>query len=335
MVGDDWDHPDSNYLNPTEWLDKSPYQLIQGIFKGLIERAFDRCQNYITQKLHTYLQIYWENQQINLEAFQSDRIVHLQESFYYTFLTLLSQKQRFEKEFPNFVDIGMIRIDAQNLRQQIVSSPQLILQEFYKFLPKRLKAQNDELQEWMSQTIGLLKNKAPNIDEFVKKKNELIRVQREVAYYRKRVRNIQTVLTIWDEFKLDFDKDIRNEIMNTLALQKRLDVNIVATEEMADHNLERYCKDFNAVLIPQLEMTSQTIDLQIQDKKFFSLELDVGAAIAELTLIEGEFRALEEKAVLYCHYEASLGMQKSEFEYINNMKLDLSLKLSMWRSLQE
>jgi dynein heavy chain len=27
MVGDGWEHPDSNYLNPSEWLESSPNEM--------------------------------------------------------------------------------------------------------------------------------------------------------------------------------------------------------------------------------------------------------------------------------------------------------------------
>ena len=33
MVGEDWEHPDSNYLNPQDWLDASPFETFSGLVR--------------------------------------------------------------------------------------------------------------------------------------------------------------------------------------------------------------------------------------------------------------------------------------------------------------
>jgi hypothetical protein len=43
MVGDGWEHPDSNMLNPSDWLDGSPTDIFQGSFRALLDEAFDNC----------------------------------------------------------------------------------------------------------------------------------------------------------------------------------------------------------------------------------------------------------------------------------------------------
>lgn len=63
MVGDDWEHPDTNYLNPQDWIDGgSPQDKFQNTFKDLILSAFDRSDAFIKSKFHDFLIEYWENQ---------------------------------------------------------------------------------------------------------------------------------------------------------------------------------------------------------------------------------------------------------------------------------
>lgn len=47
IVGEDWDHLDSNYLNPQDWLDSSPFETFSGMVRQLLEKAFDRSYKYI------------------------------------------------------------------------------------------------------------------------------------------------------------------------------------------------------------------------------------------------------------------------------------------------
>ncbi len=62
MVGDDWEHPDTNYLNPQDWIEGgSPQDKFQETFRGLIQGAFERCDGFIKSKFHSLLIEYWEN----------------------------------------------------------------------------------------------------------------------------------------------------------------------------------------------------------------------------------------------------------------------------------
>ena len=49
IVGDDWENPDSNYLNPSEWLDNSPNEMFQGVFKKLVDQAFNKIDVFTRQ----------------------------------------------------------------------------------------------------------------------------------------------------------------------------------------------------------------------------------------------------------------------------------------------
>ena len=49
MVGEDWDLPDSNYLNPNEsWFDANEFDEFKRTVKSLLVRAFDRADYYIS-----------------------------------------------------------------------------------------------------------------------------------------------------------------------------------------------------------------------------------------------------------------------------------------------
>ena len=61
MVCGDWEHPDSNYLNPQDWLDTSPFETFSGKVRQILEAAFDRANKYIVKEFTNHLMVYWEN----------------------------------------------------------------------------------------------------------------------------------------------------------------------------------------------------------------------------------------------------------------------------------
>ena len=53
--GEDWESPESNYLQPSDWLESSPNEMFQGVFKSLIEKAFERCDDFISRYFAKFL----------------------------------------------------------------------------------------------------------------------------------------------------------------------------------------------------------------------------------------------------------------------------------------
>ena len=119
MVGEDWEHPDSNYLNPQDWLDASPFETFSGLVRQLLEKAFDRSQKYIEKEFTKNLLIYWENKQLNLDIFINENLAHPGETFQYALGVLNLQRDMFIKEIPFESYQGIFKIDSQQLKAKL------------------------------------------------------------------------------------------------------------------------------------------------------------------------------------------------------------------------
>lgn len=56
LVGDDWEQPLSNYLNPQDWLDKQPQEEYSDKVKTILDQAFGATMNYLHQ-FNDYLMV--------------------------------------------------------------------------------------------------------------------------------------------------------------------------------------------------------------------------------------------------------------------------------------
>lgn len=61
MVGEEWGHPESNYLNPNEWLESGPLDGLTAIIKNTLDKAFERADKYIETYFNKHLLTYWED----------------------------------------------------------------------------------------------------------------------------------------------------------------------------------------------------------------------------------------------------------------------------------
>ncbi|KAL4487471.1 hypothetical protein ABPG72_006991 [Tetrahymena utriculariae] len=336
MVGDDWEHPDTNYLNPQDWIDGgSPQDKFQKTFRELISSAFSRCDSFIKDSFHKYLIEYWENEQIDLNIFRNEKLLNPGESFNWTLKKLTDQKEVYEKEFPDQKDLGLLRLDFKTLRKKIINFPNEIIKKFSLFMPEMIRLRNIEVKDWMNNAANLFKGGGANIDEFVKRSNNLKVVQRQLPKYKQKFSDIQHIRNIIIENKFDMKKEDVSAIIETQNVQKRLEQTILSAEELAERNIENYIRDVKEDLIPKLIKQVGELDSQIQNKKYLSEELDINVAIKELEGLYNDAKKLEDNSKLYNHYEHTLGLPISRFEDLEMLLQDANLRYLMWKSLKE
>lgn len=150
MVGDDWEHPDTNYLNPQDWIDGggSPQDKFQKTFRELITSAFAACEKYTKSKFQKVLQEFWENSRIDFAIFTNEKLLNPGEAFNWTLKKLADQKDYYDKEIPETADLGLLKIDSKMIRKKIVFFPAEIIQRFAVFLPEMIKQRNINVKEW-------------------------------------------------------------------------------------------------------------------------------------------------------------------------------------------
>ena len=67
LVGDDWNEPDSPYLDPTTWIRDHETQIShQDKVRELVESAYSKAEQFI-QRFQAILEIYWRNKQFDID----------------------------------------------------------------------------------------------------------------------------------------------------------------------------------------------------------------------------------------------------------------------------
>lgn len=78
-----------------------------------------------------------------------------------------------------------------------------------------IKQRNAEVKEWMNNAANLLKGSGANIDEFVKRSNNLKIVQKQLARYKQKLSDIQHIRNIVFDNKFEMKKEDIAAIVDT------------------------------------------------------------------------------------------------------------------------
>ena len=97
MVGDDWEAPDNNFLNPHDWIKEDDlYKAQNSTLEDIINSAFTKADIFMAS-LQPFLYIYWSNKRIDFDMLINERLKSPTDMLIYTTKLFKLQKERFEE----------------------------------------------------------------------------------------------------------------------------------------------------------------------------------------------------------------------------------------------
>lgn len=74
MVGDDWEAPEKNFLNPYDWIKEDELYAQQNpTLEKILDSAFSKAESFL-KSMQPYLQIYWSNNRIDFSLLINERL---------------------------------------------------------------------------------------------------------------------------------------------------------------------------------------------------------------------------------------------------------------------
>lgn len=251
-VAEDWESPDSNYLQVSEWLDCQPSEFIRPQLEKLISYAYINIYGYL-KTFKAYLDIYYHNSQVNLELFKDEKLLNPGESLQNSLALLYWQKEFLEKEIPYIFDLGLLRVDCTQLKLLIIPSPQMLIKELESFMPDLIRTKNKQIKEWLNNAIYELKCMSGTIEDFVKQQNSLRKIENIFPDVRDQFSVLQFQLMICQQYKFEIKKDDENAFSDTTNAQNNLNNACQNANDSQEKNLESFSQKITKQLIPELQ----------------------------------------------------------------------------------
>lgn len=176
MVGDDWEAPEKNFLNPYDWIKEDELYAQQNpTIESILESAFSKAENFL-KAMQPYLQIYWTNNRIDFSLLINERLKQPTDMLIYTTRLFKIQKEKFD-EIPQTAFRGLLKLDNQEARDFLLPSPKACIIQVERIVPDTIKKRTDECRRWLSASLKALGRSTPSVEDFVEQSNSLNRVQ--------------------------------------------------------------------------------------------------------------------------------------------------------------
>ena len=261
MVGDDWEMPDSNYLDPNDILENT--NRFVDTLKEILQEAFQRCDKYL-ESFNEFLMIYWENSLVNMELFKNPRIVRESESIHNALNLLNYQKDLLENNVPFQADLGLFRIDSTNIREMILPSPEALLKKFQNILPEQLRVRSRELRDWLTVSTQTMKAGIGNLEDFVKQRNAVRVIEHEYPNKKKKLDTLNQISFILKDKKIDLKKDDDQLLVDINHLSVNMTMTLGSVMEALEKGMESNALKISKQLIPELVKAVNDLDYQVK-----------------------------------------------------------------------
>ena len=149
MVGDDWEAPEKNYLNPYDWIKEDELYANQNmIIEQILDSAYAKALSFL-EGMQRFLSIYWNNNRIDFSLLINEKLKQPTDMLIFTTKLFKLQKEKFE-EIPSTAFRGLLKLDNTKTRETLIPSPKQCLLRLEQIIPDTIRLRTDEMRRWLT-----------------------------------------------------------------------------------------------------------------------------------------------------------------------------------------
>jgi len=119
MVGDDWEAPDKNFLNPHDWIKEDElYKASNSTLELIIHSAFSKADSFL-RSMQPFLLTYWNNKRIDFDLLLHERLRQPTDMLIFVTRMFKMQKEQFDT-IPQMVFRGLLKLDNDECRNHLI-----------------------------------------------------------------------------------------------------------------------------------------------------------------------------------------------------------------------
>jgi hypothetical protein len=197
------------------------------------------------------LEIFWRNQQVDLNILVHDRLKNPVESIGNTIKLFNYYHTFFSSNLPSMTDIGLLQIDSKGSRTTLLPTPKDYIAQIESMIPKVIRERTDESKKWLRKAISNLGKPVTNVEEFVEQNGHLVYVNENFQNVRDRVDLFGQIYNTLAEFNLKVKKEDKDNFTESVQQISQLSNIVGNVESQQEGSMETFKRTLNE-LIPQL-----------------------------------------------------------------------------------
>jgi dynein heavy chain, axonemal len=305
------------------------------LIREQIFRHLRHSYNAVREYIHVfepYRQLYFENEKYIAEiplTFSYGTF----ESFQEAIATYRAMAVHFET-VPRFADVGALFVDSDDMKAQLIPSPIKVLDALQDWLPKLALMRSKELLDEIGAMNPIISSEPSTVESYVVKKKIKDSATERMEEFKDRQSYVRSLINLLD----DNSWPVNDNLKAIIRMLKDSIVQIDSNIQLAETKEEDEIKRFSAQVLEECPKLVKKIT-ECREQLDAALVGDPSSpedrVIKYLTNIESDFVKIKQRVEKIQDYQTILKLPVDEFEVMDEVSNDLSLKIRLWTDKAE
>ncbi|XP_071788570.1 dynein axonemal heavy chain 6-like isoform X3 [Asterias amurensis] len=306
---------------------------LQGVIQSLrdcITKAFDAAKQY-ADTFEPFREFYRENESLDIEAMrEQDHDVE----FFSEALERYNRQHAGAEAIVLRRAIGMLMVDAVQMRNKLIPSPMRCLYVINDMLPKLAKKRVDELIAEAQDAQYKLEILPTTTTEFVEALTFLDKIQERIDPLEAEAIIIKDMYDLIEQYTVPTPPE-------DFAVYQTLSPSVTAVRNAIDKavgerdaNVDKFCNHLDKD-ISELNKDVKSIKQESQNPMILDSNAEQSKVNALLNKLGTRLEVLQKTAFLYKSYQKNFKVEVTKYEELEETHAELKLKQLLWESLDE
>jgi dynein heavy chain, axonemal len=235
---------------------------------------------------------------------------------------------------PYCSDLGVLRVDSEDLKQTLIPSPSRVLQRCREVLPMLIRTQCEELLAELRPMAMILQGMPKEVEPFVEKVSTLQRFMARQGDIRGAISHTTSLAQLMIDQRWPLGDE--EQTLRRLVGEQIRKIEDAATHAEASQ-AEESSKFAQLVdkLVKQLRTDLKSLRADLDHPQVAAADSEPSVVDAYMATNEARFKELKATATRYAKWQEMLAQPIAEYEALEDIQVDLTLKRNLWRSLAE
>ena len=235
---------------------------------------------------------------------------------------------------PKYAEVGVMLVDSENLKEMMLPSPLACLKSIQDFLPQLVLVKAQELLDEVGGMNPIIAGDPPTVEAYMLKKKTKDKANNDMEELKARMAYCRALVGVMEDNTWPIQDNVKALMRMLKDSIAQLDVNV----QLAEGKEEEEVKKFSAQVTedcPKLIKSAQLLREELDKSMLSNPESSEEKVLKFLAQQESDFKKMRERKDKLQEYQVILKLPIEEFEVLDEVGSDLSLKLRLWRDKAE
>ena len=235
---------------------------------------------------------------------------------------------------PRSADVDILRVDSLLLKKALLPSPVRCLDALQSLLPELMDAGFKKLLDELGKIVPVVTGNPPNVAVFVEKMSVVKDAQEGYEAYQDRQNHLKAMAALMEKEGWIIPEEQKANLVMTEENMSTLDTGVQIAEGREEEDTKKFAGEV-ADEVPRLRKRIGEVREQLDQRIVASLDERPENVLSFLEIQSDALDELRTRAETLCEYQGALGQDVDEYDTLDEVALDLNLKLRLWRGVRE